>query len=1382
MSNNKDLETIKKEIESYKKRIATLEFEKKELGDQIIELNSDNSEIIESAKKSVRSQLSYRLGSVIVSKTRSKKLLSYLTLPYELIREYKKFKLDKKGASQEKPTKKQATVRKKEAGGSFNYARYIKEYLTARESAENLYKKCKQFDVISFDIFDTALIRKVEFPSDIFDIVGLKIGSNEFSSNRRKCEAKAREIKYAKANTREVTLDEIYDLMEYFGYNKDHKNIEIKTEIASSIRNPIIYDIYSRLIKDKKTIVFTSDMYLPLSVIEEMLKKNGYDKFEKVFLSNVYQKRKSDGTLQTELKKYFKDKKIIHLGDSLSSDKIQTENAGIAAEWVPDVRIKTREPYLNNLNGSIYRAVLNNTLNNGLWSKDKYYTIGYRVGGILTTGYCKFINEIAEKEQIGKILFCARDCDVISKSYTSFFKLKSSHYVDISRYAILNLCPEKYASDILNRFIFRYWEENKNSKTIREVLTDTGYGYLVQHLDAFDIEEFQFCSSVDKKRFEEFFLKNINIISKHNKPSIDAAISYYKGIVGNWKKLLIVDVGWSGTCITALEYFLKKYVNPDLRVIGTLICTSNKKEICNEINSRHIYSYICSPANNSDLERFMMPDKKTTEENDLIHMPLEYMFTSTKASLVAYYLKEGKVFFERDRNTPPNRYQIEQIQEGILDFCKVFSKYEKDLEVNLEISPYTAFIPLKQLIENKAFVKDIYKDFIYDACTAPYAKGENFRRFISLFPDNNTPKSLNQIDRSKETILFISPEMIYAGAPRSLLRTAKLAKELNFNVIVWSAKQGPFTKEFIENHIPVEIVDINLARTDKYKQTIKECKLVYCNTIVTDAYVRLIKELKIPLIWFIREATNIPDFCRSNPERLRTLREVDDIYCVSEYAANAIRQYTDRQIKIIHNCVEDEKDLINIVQKSDDDKVKFVQFGTIEYRKGYDVLLSAYKKLPPDLKSQCELYFAGGFVNSGTPFCSYLFTELQDEKNVHYLGLIQGEKKKIQTLSEMDVIVVASRDESCSLVALEGAMLSKPLIVTENVGAKYIVKPDNGLIVKTGDVESLKNALAYFISNKNKIARMGKKSRECYESLASIEKHKKELDFAFNNAGYTKPVTLNVEKNKKTEEPQLIVSLTSYPARIEFVKETINSLLNQNYSNYKIILWLSKSQFENEDTTLPKDLLELTKHSKFKIEWVNENLRPHKKYFYAAQKYNEYPLVIVDDDAIYSPEMLRVLANSYIRHPDCVSANRVNLIQFNRNREFRSYSGWTMGYKSLIDTPSYQLLPTGVGGVLYPPHSISKEALNADAIKNTCIDADDLWLKIHSVISGFKTVLASSYVLPTTIEGSQETALWRNNVSRTGNDDALNLIFSYLEENNYNIKEISEKIRRDRFM
>ena len=47
-----------------------------------------------------------------------------------------------------------------------------------------LYSRCKHYDVISIDIFDTSLIRLVNKPEEIFKIVGEKLGLQSFAAAR----------------------------------------------------------------------------------------------------------------------------------------------------------------------------------------------------------------------------------------------------------------------------------------------------------------------------------------------------------------------------------------------------------------------------------------------------------------------------------------------------------------------------------------------------------------------------------------------------------------------------------------------------------------------------------------------------------------------------------------------------------------------------------------------------------------------------------------------------------------------------------------------------------------------------------------------------------------------------------------------------------------------------------------------------------------------------------------------------------------------------------------------------------------------------------------------------------------------------------------------
>ena len=472
---------------------------------------------------------------------------------------------------------------------------------------------------------------------------------------------------------------------------------------------------------------------------------------------------------------------------------------------------------------------------------------------------------------------------------------------------------------------------------------------------------------------------------------------------------------------------------------------------------------------------------------------------------------------------------------------------------------------------------------------------------------------------------------------------------------------------------------------------------------------------------------------------------------------------------MIHNCVEDESEMAVDYIPGSGKKIRFVQFGTIQLRKGYDVLVDAYLTMPDEYRYRSELYFAGEFCDSGTAFAAQLFRRIKGESNIHYLGVIRGEKNKIETLSSMDVVIVASRDESCSLVALEGAMLSKPLIVTKNVGAKYMIDGGNGKIVKTEDVESLRNAMIYMIDHRDELESMGIQSRKNYESMASMDSYKKDLD-------------ANLFSRKISN---VIVSLTSYPARINTVNQTIKSLLEQSVLPEKIVLYVSEEKFSHKEKDLPEELVTLcAENSIFEIHFIPKDLGPHTKYFYAMQEYPENPIIVVDDDIIYDKGLVERLVESYRTYPNCISSMRVNRILFKENGELRTYQSWRLNDAMLLDQPSYQLLHLGVGGSLYPPHSIPSEAFDEQAIMDTCLKADDLWLKAWATYNNYPAVHPRDFVRFEYIPGTQEVGLSNQNVLESANDIAMQNILDYfdLTLGNGTSQKLLSKIREDGFL
>ncbi len=103
----------------------------------------------------------------------------------------------------------------------------------------------KDADIISFDVFDTLILRPgFSLPSDLFKTLYPETGS--FTNMRISAEHKARE--YGKQRgTEDITIDEIYSFLP--GYDK---NMEIKAELSACKANPELLDFYNSIKKGQK--------------------------------------------------------------------------------------------------------------------------------------------------------------------------------------------------------------------------------------------------------------------------------------------------------------------------------------------------------------------------------------------------------------------------------------------------------------------------------------------------------------------------------------------------------------------------------------------------------------------------------------------------------------------------------------------------------------------------------------------------------------------------------------------------------------------------------------------------------------------------------------------------------------------------------------------------------------------------------------------------------------------------------------------------------------------------------------------------------------------------------------------------------------------------
>lgn len=199
---------------------------------------------------------------------------------------------------------------------------------------------------------------------------------------------------------------------------------------------------------------------------------------------------------------------------------------------------------------------------------------------------------------------------------------------------------------------------------------------------------------------------------------------------------------------------------------------------------------------------------------------------------------------------------------------------------------------------------------------------------------------------------------------------------------------------------------------------------------------------------------------------------------------------------------------------------------------------------------------------------------------------------------------------------------------------------------------------------------------------------------------------------------ECVVSLTSFPKRIKYVKYTIFSLLAQTYVPQKIILWLAKEQFPQQK--IPKILQKLEKQTnkRFEVKWC-EDIKSYKKLIPSLIAFSNLPIITADDDVYYHPQWLEFLWLSYQKAQDCIHAHMVTETQI------ESYSAWkTLCKNSLLNKKSsLRYLSIGVGGVLYPPHCLHNDIFNINNFQKLAPLGDDLYFWAMAVLKGTKTKL-----------------------------------------------------------
>ena len=247
--------------------------------------------------------------------------------------------------------------------------------------------------------------------------------------------------------------------------------------------------------------------------------------------------------------------------------------------------------------------------------------------------------------------------------------------------------------------------------------------------------------------------------------------------------------------------------------------------------------------------------------------------------------------------------------------------------------------------------------------------------------------------------------------------------------------------------------------------------------------------------------------------------------------------------------------------------------------------------------------------------------------------------------------------------------------------------------------------------------------------------------------------------NKEKRAERVVVSLTSYPARIAYVHLAIKSLMLQSYKPDRIILWLAEEQFPTKE--LPKELTDLCQYG-LEIIWMHD-VYGHKKYFYPLlNQRNDEVVITYDDDIIYPKNSIKRLMKKHTQFPNCLVCERGQTID---STQLDNPGRWKTHSSRGVKAATYGMNPSPGGGCLIPNGAFHKDALDEEKIRRLAYKNDDLWYMFMCAEQGTKMIKTRKHHRTfTVVEGSQIEQMATENV--LGNRNAVimeRLIYTYPE-------------------
>ena len=530
--------------------------------------------------------------------------------------------------------------------------------------SEAIIERIKDYQYVSFDVFDTLFKRDVGTPHRVFDLVGDTLQLPDFSTVRIATERFVRQ----QVSKEEITIDDIYENMPSSFHECKEKELSIEREILRP--SSTLMQVYRYCKAHQKRVIVISDMYLPEDFFIDLFRRHDIQ-IDGIFISSSYGVQKRSGNLfKLAIEKLQIDRsQMIHIGDSPKADYLGAKRAGIATVLIAKtIRNTGLISVDNDLN-----CFINNHVN---LSKSIYYQIGFSSFGPVLYGFVRWLHNQLEKNRIEKVFFFSRDGYLMKTAYENIYgKSEFIKYIYVSRRSLS---------------VPLLWKHSEWSQFYKYI-TMTRYFSVESFLDRLGLEPEKYVQRLSgvglnlrdvftektflsDARLQEFYAMIHEDVIKNSKQEYLNCIQYFRENDFSGK-LAIVDIGWNGS--------MQKYLDEMIKLAGMHVEMTGyyfgvKKNMAPLNACGYLYEY---------------NDTAVMAQLSFMQGLFESFFLSQEGSVKRYENSVNRhvipVLYASEYDEKSKEYiSLREVQEGALQFCREydFTGYVRDIRLDASTS------------------------------------------------------------------------------------------------------------------------------------------------------------------------------------------------------------------------------------------------------------------------------------------------------------------------------------------------------------------------------------------------------------------------------------------------------------------------------------------------------------------------------------------------------------------------------------------------------------------------------------------------------------------------------------------------------------------------